>query len=179
MEQADNRTRSSFWIPSMTPTTDGKTTEISVKLHPLCPLSTPTQKHTLSLKTLVTVNFKKRASESSDTASYSCPACEKNFSNASKAVIAIPCGHVLCKPCAQKFMSPDDRPPDPHTDPKDDRIGKVACFVCETDLTLDKTGKRKDKNAVRPGIVEIKSEGTGFAGGGDNMVKTKGTAFQC
>lgn len=105
-----------------------------------------------------------------------CPACDKTLSNTIKAVLTIPCGHVLCKPCAGKFMSID----------KKDEESKVICYVCETDLT-EKQDRKKDKKdsgkgdktGPKPGLVELRSEGTGFAGGGDNMVKAKGVAFQC
>lgn len=84
-------------------------------------------------------------------------------------------------------MSPDKGPPDPHASPTEKQEkNRVVCYVCETDLT-GKTSKAKegedgikaDKGAVKPGVVELRSEGTGFAGGGDNMVQRKGVAFQC
>ena len=84
-------------------------------------------------------------------------------------------------------MSPDTGPPDPHASPTQGRDrGRVACYVCETDLSSKKI-KVKDgedtlkseKGATRPGIVELKSEGTGFAGGGKNMTQRTGVAFQC
>ena len=74
--------------------------------------------------------------------------------------------------------------PDPHADPADaEHYNRMLCYVCETDLTgkpKTKEGKKeKDKDKVRPGLVAISSEGTGFAGGGANMAKKAGTAFQC
>ena len=89
-------------------------------------------------------------------------------------------------------MFPQKGPPDPHAKQTENREDKeVACFVCETDLT-DRKGKGKDrgkegkekknkgeKEALRPGLVEISSDGTGFAGGGTNMARREGVAFQC
>lgn len=59
---------------------------------------------------------------------------------------------------------------------------KLRCYVCDTDLGGGgKAGKEgKDgKDKVKSGLVELNSEGTGFASGGKNMVKKEGTAFQC
>lgn len=71
---------------------------------------------------------------------------------------------------------------DPHADPEGaDDPNTIRCYVCETDVTdrpLKKSNK-KDKEKIRPGLVELKSDGTGFSAGGVNEVKKSGTAFQC
>jgi nitric oxide synthase-interacting protein len=79
--------------------------------------------------------------------------------------------------------------PDPHATgtPEAERHGRMLCYVCETDITerrsekSEKKHKEKDKEKekIRPGLVAISCEGTGFAGGGNNMAKKSGTAFQC
>lgn len=84
-------------------------------------------------------------------------------------------------------MSPDNGPPDPHASPtKQEEKNRVVCYVCETALSGKKPkakegeeGVKSEKGAVKPGMVELRSEGTGFAGGGDNMVQRNGVAFQC
>lgn len=86
---------------------------------------------------------------------------------------------------------------DPHASKEEQaQHGLVLCYVCETDLTprdasSEKAGadpsatkkkskkKDKDKDAIRPGLVEVSSEGTGFAGGGGNVATKTGVAFQC
>ena len=79
-------------------------------------------------------------------------------------------------------MSPDRGPPDPHASPtKQGKGNRVVCYVCETEISGTKTVEKikRDKGCPKLGLVELKSEGTGFAGGGDNMVQKKGVAFQC
>ena len=83
-------------------------------------------------------------------------------------------------------MSLDKGPPDPHASPTKQGEGdRVVCYVCETDLSGHKHKGKTDKDTPKiekgpkPGLVELRSEGTGFAGGGDNMVQRKGVAFQC
>ena len=173
----------SFWVPGEIQAQAHKTAA-PPKHTPTCPSSTPTHPHPLSLKTLTTANFTTDISPKTNKPTPTCPSCRKTLSNASKAIIAIPCGHVLCKPCVDKFLRPEHRHqrgahdvgPEPET---------VHCFVCDADLTegrrKDREGKkeRKDKEkGVKPGLVEIKSEGTGFASGGKAVVKRDGVAFQ-
>lgn len=95
-------------------------------------------------------------------------------------------------------MAPHDDTPDPHASKEEQEKaaklhGCVLCYVCETDLTAREPssaktdvdgGKKKPKkkakdDAIRPGLVAISSEGTGFAGGGGNVATKKGVAFQC
>ncbi|KAL9607838.1 MAG: hypothetical protein Q9167_007286 [Letrouitia subvulpina] len=186
-EKSKKPTLPSFWVPSLTPTT--KTAAGPVKLNPVCPASSPSSPHNLSLKSIISINFTKSSgnNKGAEDATLVCPACAKPLSNTLKAFFAIPCGHVLCKPCAEKFMSPSK--PDPHTPSHHHDVtgSKVVCFTCETDLSPNDGkeneggGKKKDKEKGLPrrGIVEIRSEGTGFAGGGKNIAKKEGLAFQC
>jgi nitric oxide synthase-interacting protein len=62
----------------------------------------------------------------------------------------------------------------------------VRCYVCQENVTPSaakkKEGdeKKKDKkDKIDRGLVELCSDGTGFASGGTNMVKRQGVAFQC
>lgn len=84
-------------------------------------------------------------------------------------------------------MVPDkkDLEPDPHNPDIDSRI--ATCYVCDTNLTEKKKkgaengGKdSKEKGEkIKPGMVDLRCEGTGFASGGANKVKKDGVAFQC
>lgn len=173
----------SFWVPGETPDQHHKTAEVA-KLTPQCPSSAPDQPHILSLKSLTSVNFNEEKSAETGKAVPTCPSCRKALSNSTKAVVAIPCGHVLCKPCVDKFLKPEHRH---HRDAHDDapEPETVHCYVCDADLTTvpeSKEGKKKKEKkkeeAPKPGLVEIRSEGTGFASGGKAMVKREGVAFQ-
>ncbi|KAF3311416.1 hypothetical protein TWF173_008397 [Orbilia oligospora] len=177
----------SFWIPSLTPSMS--TSEIAPtkppKLQPVCPGSDPEKLHNYSLKSLVSVKFAEEAEEKNkhgETARI-CPSCKKGLSNETKAVVAKPCGHVICKPCVKKFILHSD---DPHFH----FSGKehiIQCSVCEADLSepsssksSKKKDKDKDKETIKPGLVQISSDGTGFtAGGGKVLAKKEMVAFQC
>ena len=116
-------------------------------------------------------------------------------------IVTKPCGHVICQPCVTKFMTPHEVI-DPHASKEEqEQHGLVLCYVCETDVTSREPGsekekggdagadtsgskkkskkKDKEKDTVRPGLVEVSSEGTGFAGGGGNVATKTGVAFQC
>lgn len=199
----------SFWIPSLTPDTDPTEAiaNKSVKLSPICPGSNESNRHSYSLKSLVDVHFtEEKATDGS--VSRVCPSCKKNLSNGLKAMLTKPCGHIICAPCVIKFMTPslDHQQPDPHASKEEQERsaamqGRMLCYVCETDITPDdwkdttgatdgngngndkkskrKRDKDKDKNGVKPGLVEVSSEGTGFAGKGGNVATKVGVAFQC
>ncbi|KAJ1803245.1 hypothetical protein LPJ56_007003, partial [Coemansia sp. RSA 2599] len=70
-----------------------------------------------------------------------CPSCDRAFGNSSKIDVLRPCGHALCHRCVANFVVPAGR-----------------CFVCEAAVDAE-------KDAVR-----LHSEGTGFSGGGGQMV---------
>lgn len=177
----------SFWVPGKTPDQNYAREDTS-KQNPICPASSSASPHALSLKTLVSVHFntEKSSQTDKDKAAITCPSCNKTLTNSTKAMLAIPCGHVLCKPCVDRFMKPDLRH---HRDAHDDgpEPESIHCYVCDADLSgatgkgKDKDGKKskKDKDkGVKPGLVEIRSEGTGFASGGKAVVKRDGVAFQ-
>lgn len=87
---------------------------------------------------------------------------------------------------------PPSKPDEHDTDPE---LHNMRCYVCETDLGnnssgpsqkngkgvshVPRKGEKKEKSKLKPGVIEIKTEGTGFAGGGKNVVKKDGVAFQC
>ncbi|KAI9782358.1 MAG: hypothetical protein M1839_005231 [Geoglossum umbratile] len=193
----------SFWVPSLTPSSNTSNTLHTVtkltKLAPVCPASSEDNSHKLSLKTLVTVNFTEEKDDKTGETTRVCPSCKKVLSNSLKAMLAKPCGHVVCKPCVDKFMTVATRHDglDPHHDQNEDAAGTsgVHCYVCDANLSAageaggnGKAGKGKgkdgraaerDRDRVRPGLVQISSDGTGFAGGGKNLVEREGVAFQC
>lgn len=81
-------------------------------------------------------------------------------------------------------MSPPKGPPDPHANSKLET--SVTCYVCEADLSGkvasiigNEASKGTSKEIFKSGLVQLNSEGTGFAGGGKNMAKRDGVAFQC
>ena len=175
----------SFWVPFQEPSSNDSNQlhEIpqTLKLNPLCPGSSQDAPHAYSLKTLVVLQFAEERDSKTREMVRSCPSCRKALSNATKAMLAKPCGHVICKPCVENFMKPD-KGPDAHN--LDAEFGILRCYVCEVDLTERKRVKKdgrdgKDKEKVMPGLIEMSSDGTGFAGGGKNMAEKKGVAFQC
>jgi len=138
-----------------------------VKTQPVCPASAEDKPHYYSLHTLITVNFTEETDSSTKKTQRICPACKKGLSNSSRATLAKPCGHVLCKSCVDQFMKPSGDEP-------------VRCYVCEADLTEKKeSAKKEGKEKIRPGLVELRREGTGFSAGGSNQVKKDAVTFRC
>lgn len=175
----------SFWVPSVTPTSNTKDklhdVKKKTKTSPVCPSSQENRPHAYSLHTLVTINFTEEESRDTKAKARICPSCKKGLTNSSKAILAKPCGHAICKACANQFMKPVGH--DPHADPKDaHEANTVRCYVCDADVTerpSKKGSDKKEKEKIRPGLVELKSDGTGFSASGTNEVKRSGTAFQC
>ena len=180
-QNGDNAELPAFWVPSKIP--DNHKSDLkAIKQQPTCPAAASNQPHDFTLKTLIPVHFNTEVDKNADKQTLSCPSCNKALSNATKAILGKPCGHVLCKPCSDKFQKPAES--DLKTDKPDPT---VLCYVCSEDVTpgrMKRKGKKKDedgkeKDKVECGLVELSSEGTGFAGGGKNMVKREGVAFQC
>ncbi|GAB7333478.1 hypothetical protein MBLNU13_g05071t1 [Cladosporium sp. NU13] len=177
-----------FWVPGKIPAAQ-KAELKAPKQHPTCPAAAADKPHDISLKSLVSVRFTEGSegkdtanSDSSSTPTRTCPSCNKTLSNATKAVLAKPCGHVLCKPCSDKFQRAAEK--SAHDKVHDEA---VRCYVCQENVTPSVAKKREGgekkkedkKDKIEKGLVELCSDGTGFTSGGTNMVKRQGVAFQC
>ncbi|KAI0512774.1 hypothetical protein F5B22DRAFT_292801 [Xylaria bambusicola] len=193
-EKAAQPTLPSFWVPTVTPSSNTRDTLHEVvkktKTSPVCPASPEDKPHAYSLHSLVTIDF--TTDKDGDSKSENgkavriCPSCKKGLGNSSKAVLAKPCGHVLCGSCVEKFMKPSKH--HHHHDPHATEPQALRCYVCDADLgggtahEENPKGKKKEKEKekIKPGLVELRSEGTGYSAGGANQVrKTGGPAFQC
>ncbi|KAH7883027.1 hypothetical protein F5I97DRAFT_1815380 [Phlebopus sp. FC_14] len=156
-----------FWLPSLTPTytSNGQPSSLKdVKVQTMCRGGDPP--HAISLKSFTPVVFSfaslsaSRSSESTpaeddkvknppeETGKPVCPSCKSNLSINKVMFLMKPCSHVVCKGCTDSLVRPAKQ-----------------CIVC--DRALD-DGE----------VVELRREGTGFAGGGLAETTKKGVAFQ-
>ncbi|KAF5363439.1 hypothetical protein D9756_000835 [Leucocoprinus leucothites] len=160
-----------FWLPSLTPTytSTGPPTSLGqVKIQTMCRGGNPT--HSLSLKSLSPVKFTFHESSSrrggpnlspptgleadiltaatKEDQDPMCPSCKKQLSNNIFLFIMKPCGHVACKTCTDTLVRSSGQ-----------------CVACDQQL------KSQD-------ILELRREGTGFAGGGLAETSRTGVAFQ-
>lgn len=203
--QASKSALPAFWVPTRTPdaakTSGGKSGKTSADA-PVCPGSAPGSAHAFSLAGLVSVKFStgtEANGQGEKGGAPSCAACARALSNATHAVLGAPCGHVVCGSCAVRFIIGEK---DDHLDMDSEGGGGVLrCYVCSEPVSEDPTkalateglaaneagkpskkSKKKDKKerkGLRPALLEISTDGTGFAGGGRSEVKKQGLAFQC
>ncbi|KAI0251884.1 hypothetical protein BJV78DRAFT_1125590 [Lactifluus subvellereus] len=157
-----------FWLPSLTPTytSSGPPSSLAdVKVQTTCRGGNPP--HPIVLKSLIPVSFTCQTQSSSTLSQPTdatpdkiasrpygeehdvmCPSCKKALSNSVRIYIMKPCSHVTCKTCTDTLVRPAKQ-----------------CVVC-------------DKLLAEADILELKREGTGYAGGGMAETRKKGVAFQ-
>ncbi|KAH7928868.1 hypothetical protein BV22DRAFT_1030262 [Leucogyrophana mollusca] len=155
-----------FWLPSLTPTyaSNGPPSSLKdVKVQTTCRGGNPP--HPIKLKSLVRVKFSFAPPSSTSRSVAStpvdgdknkgqqdetpiCPSCKSNLSNNRVMFLMKPCAHVICKVCTDSLVRPAKQ-----------------CVVCDQSLS--------DKE-----VIELKREGTGFAGGGMAEASKTGVAFQ-
>lgn len=147
-----------------------KPTTVEVKTTPTCPASNDDNAHALSMQKLIDLHFDEATTEESGISEKRrlCPSCRKVLSNSSNAIMAKPCGHVLCLKCVRQFLAPKGRP----------EGELVACFTCDSPVS-GKTAHTGEKDALPAGLVPLKSEGTGFSARGASTIKKSSVAFQC
>lgn len=100
-EETISNSQSSFWLPDQTPSAPALQ-HSEFKLKPLCPMSTENNIHQISLKSVIRVQF--TTEEIGGIKKHVCPACHKAMAKTVKAVLTIPCGHVLCFHCTKRFV---------------------------------------------------------------------------
>ncbi|KAJ2389753.1 hypothetical protein GGI23_005771 [Coemansia sp. RSA 2559] len=74
-----------------------------------------------------------------------CPSCDKPLLNSTKIDILRPCGHAICHRCVGNFVLP-----------------AKECFVCQKKVLSEAED-----------VIRLGSDGTGFAGGGGQMVASR------
>ena len=87
LQESNKSALPSFWVPSLTPTTDPNeiAANKTVKLTPVCPASTDSNRHNYSLKSLVEVHFTEEKGSDGSMARV-CPSCKKTLTNGLKAM---------------------------------------------------------------------------------------------
>ncbi|KAL0930754.1 ring finger domain-containing protein [Colletotrichum truncatum] len=176
-EKISKKSLPSFWTPSQTPDADAarKATDKlkKLKLTPVCPASPEELQHPYSLKSLIRLNFKEETDPQTKGTRRVCPSCLKILGNASRPQLAEKCGHIICRSCAAKFMLLEK---DNHALQQEN-----ACYVCDARLaSKDINEKQKKSKGEFVGLIELRSDGTGFSARGANKVEKSGVAaFQC
>ncbi|RDW78663.1 putative RING finger domain protein [Aspergillus mulundensis] len=102
----------SFWVPSLTPGTDPNeiAANMKVKLSPICPGSTESNKHGYSLKSLVDVHFTEEAGADGAMVRV-CPSCKKTLTNTVKVMrtlpfFSAPIFNVCTNTCSVQLQNP-------------------------------------------------------------------------
>ncbi|KND92641.1 Nitric oxide synthase-interacting protein [Tolypocladium ophioglossoides CBS 100239] len=176
-EKAAKPTLPSFWTPALTPDVqDSKLPAANKqnKVMPICPSSPDDSPHPISMQKLVTIHFNEEAQPTSQDKRRTCPSCLKALSNSSNPVMTEQCGHVLCMSCVKKFLIP------PSKSSTAEAEAPMMCYVCDTPVEPKSSKKTTGSNSsLPPGLVMLKSEGTGFSARGSSTVEKSGVAFQC
>ncbi|RDA87510.1 hypothetical protein CP532_1609 [Ophiocordyceps camponoti-leonardi (nom. inval.)] len=165
----------SFWTPSLTPDVHDSKLPAPVskeKNVPMCPSSSDDDQHPISMQSLISVHFHEDKAPSSEERSRACPSCLKTLSNASNPVMTERCGHVFCMSCVKMLILPAAKSTSKSETP-------AACFVCEAPIASGSAKKTSSVSLLPPGLVALKSQGTGFSARGSNTVVKSSTAFQC
>ena len=140
-----------------------------------CPASAETNPHALSMHKLVSIKFEEDIDSSSTDKRRICPSCRKAFSNSSGPIMAKQCGHVFCRSCVNKILVPSTRQSKSNSDSEI----PLTCYVCDVPLDPKGHGADSSKGALHPGLVALRSEGTGFSARGTSTVEKSDVAFQC
>ncbi|KAF7561884.1 hypothetical protein G7046_g2267 [Stylonectria norvegica] len=175
-EKAAKPTLPSFWTPSLTP--DVQASKLppvakKAKTVPTCPSSSRDDPHALSMQNLITIVFSEDEDSKTKEKRRVCPSCLKVLSNSSTPMMATQCGHVLCQSCVKQFMMPTSR------SSSEELQAPLACYVCDTPLSSKLKKSDAPQPSATPGLVALKSEGTGFSARGTSTVERTSIAFQC
>jgi nitric oxide synthase-interacting protein len=121
------------------------------------------------MQKLVDLHFEEDTDATTKEKRRACPSCRKILSNSSNAIMAKPCGHVLCLKCVKQFLVPKGR--------SDDE--PIACYVCDSPISSKTSRAGEQKDELPAGLVPLKSEGTGFSARGSSTIQKVSVAFQC